>query len=236
MSIRPHAQQNQIKAGKVACVQREKLPHSLLRSLRRRHRILLLCWDWKAVSWWNGNLRQQRFPRHAVVAVRIVRGNMTLIAPEKEHLSPGQGSVGVRRNQSVQVLGRRSARQGNGEAPALRYRVGCTPYDFLGRRLKKILRRGEPAQIDGRTHNAPARPLLVLAAAHRAAPSRPDLSSVITCTGILSRSGRNRPFSRKARINSGPVSLGRILGEIPPLRKIPPVAMVLRARLPASPP
>src|SRR5712672_88638 len=161
---------------------------------------------------------------------------MPLIPPEKEHLSPWQVGTGIGRNQSVQVFGSRSARQRNGEAPALGYRIGGDAQDFLCGRLKKILRGREPAQIDVSAHKAPVRPLLDQAATHRAAPNRPALSLVITCTGMLSRSGRNRPFSRKARINRGPVSLGRIFGEIPPPRKIPPVAIALRARLPASAP
>jgi hypothetical protein len=78
--------------------------------------------------------------------------------------------------------------------------------------------------------------VLLLAAAQRAAPSRPALSLVMTCTEMLSRSGRSLPFSRKARMKSGPVSRGRIFGEIPPPRKIPPVAIAFRARLPASAP
>ena len=63
----------------------------------------------------------------------------------------------------------------------------------------------------GALTEAPAKTVLLLAAAQRAAPSKPALSLVMTCTGMLSRSGRNLPFSRKARMNNGPVSLGKNL-------------------------
>src|ERR1039458_1105562 len=220
MSVRSHAQQDQIKARKFSGRQSEKLLQSLLVGVRCGGGILVLSGDGKDVGWRNGNLRQKGFFRHAVVAVRIVRGNMAFIAPEKEHLSPRQTRAGVGRNQRVKVFGSRSAGQRNRGASTLRDYVGSGAYDFLCGRLKKILRSGQSTQVERRTHNTPTRLLRDLAAAHRAAPSRPALSLVMTRTGMLSSSGRNLPFSRKACINSGPVSLGRIFGEIPPPRKI----------------
>ena len=73
-------------------------------------------------------------------------------------------------------------------------------------------------------------------AAQRAAPSSPAFSFVTTCTGMASIRGCNRPFARKAFMNRGPVSLLRILGEMPPARNNPPVAITFRARLAASAP
>src|SRR5580692_2703295 len=236
MSVRPHTQQDQIKPRKFAGCHGKKLSQRLLVDVCDLRGVRVLSRDGEDVSGRNRHLRQERFLRHAIVAVRTIRGNMAFISPEKEHLTPGQGGAGVGCDQGVQVSGSRSAGERNREAPALRDGIGRTTDDFLGGRLKKILRSRQSAHLNRRTHSTPTRPLLDFVAAHRAAPSNPALSLVMTCTGISSSSALNLPFSRKARMNKGPVSLERTFGEIPPPRKMPPVAMVLRARLPASAP
>src|SRR5580658_10563524 len=236
MSVRSHAQQDEIKAGKFAGRDGEKLPQCLFVGVRCGRSVRVLGRDAEDVGWRDGNLRQEALFGHAVIAVGIVGGNMAFIAPEEEHAIPGQAGAGVRRDQGVQVFGSRSTGERNCKAAPLRDSAGSGAYEFLGGRLKKILRSGQSTQLHRCTHSTPFRWLLAFAAAHRAAPSSPALSLVTICTGMPSSSGRNLPLSRKARMKSGPVSLGKIFGEMPPPRKIPPVAMALRARLPASAP
>src|SRR4029077_10623375 len=76
----------------------------------------------------------------------------------------------------------------------------------------------------------------VLTNAQRAAPSKAIRSLVITLTGIDSSRTCILPLPVKACMNNGPESLDSILGAIPPPRYIPPVAIILSARLPASAP
>jgi len=63
-------------------------------------------------------------------------------------------------------------------------------------------------------------------------PASPALSFVMTCTGIDSTSDRKRPFATKDCMNIGPISLARILGEMPPARIQPlPVAIQLEGKV-----
>ena len=78
------------------------------------------------------------------------------------------------------------------------------------------------------------RRIYALRAPQRAAPSKPVLSLRITRTGIAFRTLLIRPFAVKAVRKLESRSFLRTRGAIPPPMKIPPVAMSLSARLPAS--
>jgi hypothetical protein len=116
--------------------------------------------------------------------------------------------------------------------------LGSRAQDLLGSRLKQILWSGQPTQLQSSAHEATTRGRWRLRgrAAGRSQQTR-LLSLVMICTSNTFQQRTQSAFLKKSTHEIlRPVSFGRILGEMPPLRKIPPVAMVLRARLPASAP
>src|SRR5262244_4604922 len=102
MTIRAHAQENQVKAWQgVSCKlkgspqRRFILVGSLLGIFLGGNSINMVCWD--------GDLGEHGFVRHAIIAVLMIRWNVALIPPEEAGLLPrdpvtvsgtGQHSIG----------------------------------------------------------------------------------------------------------------------------------------------
>ena len=94
MSVRPKPQQDQIKARELSRGEMEKSVEAFYRIPVRRRPRHFLRQNAENILWANINLRQQRFVRHAVVAVGVIWGNVALVTPEKTNLIPRNGRHG----------------------------------------------------------------------------------------------------------------------------------------------
>src|SRR4029077_1378660 len=76
----------------------------------------------KNIFRWHLDFRKQGFIDHPVITVRIVRWNVTLVAPEKIDLVPWNAGLGGQ--QRVQSLWGGTAGQSDGEPSVCPYRFG----------------------------------------------------------------------------------------------------------------
>ena len=117
MTIRPDAKQDQIKARQLSAKRGGerffiRARRSLGRAADGRDRVDIRGWD--------GNMRQQRFARHAVAALDIVRRHHALIAPKDVDIGPIDRFAQRRLRQAlVQRARRAAARKRHREAPVI---------------------------------------------------------------------------------------------------------------------
>ena len=179
MPIRTHAQQDQIKARKLLWFESKNLSHCLFIGFRGGRGIRHFRRHPKDVAGRHRNFCKHGLVRHAVVAIRIHRRDMPLIAPEKERAVPRQGRARIGRQQRIQTLGSRSAGEREGEASALGQRLIRGAHNLFRRSLKQLLRCRQPTDFCRRTHPAPDRiaPSAGAPASRRSAPLRAVPSS-----------------------------------------------------------
>src|SRR5579863_10496718 len=95
MSVRAHSKKDEIEARNSACFELEKLSESLFVGGGNGVSVRILCREPEYVPGRDGNFRQHGFVRHPVIAVRVVRRDVSLISPEKEHTIPGKCGPGI---------------------------------------------------------------------------------------------------------------------------------------------
>src|SRR5437667_5200965 len=82
------------------------------------------------------NLREQRFIGHAVIAVGVVGGDVTFVAPEKTNLVPPNGRRGCQ--QCIQALWSRATRECDRESSPGTHGLRGLCSEFGCRRLKQF--------------------------------------------------------------------------------------------------
>ena len=85
----------------------------------------------------NRDLRQQRFIHHAIVAVGVIGRDVALIAQEQERAVPVEGCV-LGREESIQTLWGRAARERDGEPAARGARGFAGADELLGGGVKQV--------------------------------------------------------------------------------------------------
>src|SRR5579872_160992 len=82
-----------------------------------------LGWNAENIFRRNRQFREQSLIRHAVVAVRAIRRDMTLVAPEEKHFAPVQSRSKVCGQFLMEATRRRSTRQNDSEVTVSFYGV-----------------------------------------------------------------------------------------------------------------
>src|SRR5262249_45497775 len=87
MTIRAHAQENQVKAWECASRKLKSSPQRRFILVCSLLRLFLRC-NTVNMGRWNGDFREHGFVRHAVIAILMIRWDVALIAPEEVGLLP----------------------------------------------------------------------------------------------------------------------------------------------------
>src|SRR5258705_4979659 len=112
MSVGSQTQKDQIKAGELSWRETEKFLQGLLILPSGVVHVFLFSVNAENILPTHRDLRQQRFIRHAVIAVGVVGRNVTLVTPEDPNLVPWNG--GLCREERIKALRGRTTREGDG--------------------------------------------------------------------------------------------------------------------------
>src|SRR5690349_11144179 len=151
MTVRPHAKQDQVEARELFIGQAENFGQRSVVLSGSSSGIPVLSMNAMNILCRNGNPRDHRFIRHAVVAVSVIRRNMALVAPEEVDLSPGdlRSNVFLRalRQQRIKHLWGAASRERNHECSLTLDRFTGEFYEFVSSRLGYCICVGEDADF-----------------------------------------------------------------------------------------